>query len=176
VGVQVTVVPAPVPNITSNEGTSLSKGKSTQLTAHDGVSYLWTPNFRMDNKTSASPIVQPDVTTTYSVKVTNAAGCIANENITIEVINDYQLSAKTLLTPNGDGKNDVWVIDNIDSYPDNEVKVFDQSGREVYRKKRYNNSWDGSYNGAFLPTGTYLYVIYFGDDKGLVKGYLTILK
>ena len=176
VGIQITVVPAPVPNITSSEGTSISKGKSTQLTARDGVSYLWSPTFRIDNKTSANPIVQPDITTTYSVRVTNAAGCIANENITIEVINDYQISAKTLLTPNGDGKNDVWVIDNIDSYPDNEVKVFDQSGREVYRKKRYNNSWDGSYNGAFLPTGTYLYVIYFGDDKGLVKGYLTILK
>lgn len=175
---QVNVYARPVPAISSSNGTKISKGFSTQLTARDGVTYKWTPNIYqwIDNPNIANPTVRPDVTTTFTVEVTNANGCKTSESITIDVVNDYQVTPQTMLTPNGDGKNDVWIIKNIDAFPDNEVKVLDQTGREVFRKKRYNNSWDGTYNGGYLPTGTYLYVIYFGDQNGLVKGNLTILR
>jgi gliding motility-associated-like protein len=168
----------PVPGISSSNGLKISKGDRTQLTARDGVTYLWSPNiFKwIDNVNIANPTVKPDVTTTFSVTVTNANGCSSTENITIEVESDFKVTPQTLITPNGDGKNDFWIIKNIDAYPDNEVKVFDASGRQVYRKQRYNNSWDGTFNGSPLPTGTYTFIIYFGEKIALVKGYLTILK
>ncbi|MFM6982598.1 MAG: gliding motility-associated C-terminal domain-containing protein [Chitinophagaceae bacterium] len=168
----------PVPNITSSQGTKISKGFTTQLSASDGVSYRWSPNIYqwIDNVNIANPTVKPDVTTTFTVTVTNANGCSSTESITIEVVDDYKVTPQTMLTPNGDGKNDVWIIKNIDAFPDNEVKIFDLTGREVYRKKRYNNSWDGTLNGEYLPTGTYSFVIYFGEGKGLLKGSLTILR
>lgn len=178
VPVNVTIFALPVPNITSTNGTKISKGTSTQLSAGDGVTYLWSPNKYqwIDNVNIPNPTVKPDVTTTFTVTVTNANGCSKTESITIEVENDFKVTPQTMITPNGDGKNDVWIIKNIDAYPDNEVKVFDASGRQVYRKQRYNNSWDGTYNGQALPTGSYSFIIYFGSDKALVKGYLTILK
>jgi len=173
---QVITLALPVPAITSTNGIKISKGFNTQLIANDGVTYQWSPNYRINDTRVANPIIQPDETTTYTVRVTNSNGCIATETITIEVLEDYKVSFQTLLTPNGDGKNDVWVIRNIESYPDNEVKVYDQSGREVFRKKRYDNSWEGTYNGSYLPKGTYPYVIYFGIDQNVIKGYLTILR
>ena len=174
--IQVTTLALPIPAITSTNGNKISKGYSTQLIAKDGVTYQWSPNYRINDTRVANPIVQPDETTTYTVSVTNANGCIATESITIEVIQDYKINFQTLLTPNGDGKNDVWVIRNIESYPANEVKVYDQAGTEVYRKKRYDNSWDGTFNGSYLPKGTYPYVIYFGTDQNVIKGFLTILR
>lgn len=178
VPVAVTVFALPVPNVTSTNGTKISKGDKTQLIAKDGATYLWSPNKYqwIDNVIIPNPTVKPDVTTTFTVTVTNANGCSTTESITIEVEKDYKVSPQTMITPNGDGKNDVWIIKNIDAYPDNEVKVFDATGRLVYRKQRYNNSWDGTSNGQPLPTGSYSFIIYFGEQKALVKGYLTILK
>jgi gliding motility-associated-like protein len=176
--IQVTVNPLPVPSVTSSEGTKISKGFTTQLNAFNGVTYKWSPNIYqwIDNPNIPNPIVKPDVTTTFTVTVTNANGCVATESITIEVDNDYKITPQTMMTPNGDGKNDLWIIKNIESYPDNEVKILYPSGKEIYRKKRYNNSFDGTFNGDYLPTGTYLYVIYLGESRGTIQGYLTILR
>jgi gliding motility-associated-like protein len=86
-----------------------------------------------------------------------------------------QLDAVNILTPNGDGKNDVWVVRNIDQYPNNMLKIFDQSGKLLYTKKEYNNDWDGNYNGAVLPEGTYYYVFTYGNAARQMKGFITII-
>ncbi|MGB1270376.1 MAG: gliding motility-associated C-terminal domain-containing protein, partial [Flavobacteriaceae bacterium] len=46
-------------------------------------------------------------------------------------------------SPNGDGINDNWTIDNIELYPSNVVKVYNRSGRLVYRAYGYKNTWNG---------------------------------
>ena len=56
------------------------------------------------------------------------------------------------------------------------LKVFDKNGRIVYSKKGYNNEWDGSFNGNFLATDTYYYIIDFGTTISPVKGYITIVR
>ncbi len=86
-----------------------------------------------------------------------------------------KIEAGNLLTPNGDGKNDVWVIKNIGQYPDHEVNVFDRAGRVVFTVRDYENDWRGIYNGAYLPSGTYPYVIEPGTGHPTVKGTLTII-
>ena len=87
-----------------------------------------------------------------------------------------KIKATNILTPNGDGYNDKWIIENIDFYPNNEVKIFDKAGRMVYGKKSYDNSWDGMLNGMPLAEGTYYYVIDFGKDRPKFKGFITIVR
>lgn len=82
-----------------------------------------------------------------------------------------------ILTPNGDGKNDVWIIAHLPlMYPKNQVTVYDKSGKIVFQKSNYQNDWDGTYNGATLNTGTYYYHINIGADLKPIKGALTILR
>ncbi|WP_165689786.1 cadherin-like beta sandwich domain-containing protein [[Flexibacter] sp. ATCC 35103] len=81
-----------------------------------------------------------------------------------------------IITPNGDGKNDFWIISGIDSYPNNSVKVFDRAARIVYSKNNYNNDWDGSYNGAPLTQDTYYYLIDLGNGQSKIKGFITIIR
>jgi gliding motility-associated-like protein len=65
-----------------------------------------------------------------------------------------------VITPNGDGVNDNWVIDGIHLYPNNLVQLFDKWGDKVYEKASYNNEWYGQgKDGSSLPDGTYYYVI-----------------
>lgn len=169
---------APVAVISSDKGLQLLKGETVTLTASGGGTYLWdtTPNVS-GNNTSAVIKLRPGQTTTYQVTASNAAGCSSTSNITIQVDDDYaSIDPANILTPNGDGKNDTWVVKNLDLYPNNTVSIFDKGGRLLKKVSHYNNDWDGTYNGSLLAEGTYYYVIDFGPGKRLIKGFITILR
>jgi gliding motility-associated-like protein len=110
---------------------------------------------------------------TYSVTVTDNNGCITLKNgIVIAPDPEKNLIViNNAFSPNGDGINDYWVIQNINLYPENEVVVLNRWGNEVYTKKNYDNTWDGSN----LSEGTYLYIL-----KGIcdvtINGYITIIR
>jgi gliding motility-associated-like protein len=80
------------------------------------------------------------------------------------------------MTPNGDGKNDMLVFKNLDMYPANTIKIFDRAGRKVYEKKNYTNDWNATLNGAALEEDTYFYIVDFGTGKGIIKGYVSIIR
>ncbi|MBB5634957.1 gliding motility-associated-like protein [Pedobacter cryoconitis] len=88
----------------------------------------------------------------------------------------HKFDASNILTPNGDGSNDTWIVKNIDDYPNNMVKIFDRSGRLLYVKKNYDNSWDGTFNGSPVAEGTYYYIFFYGDGLGQKKGYITVIR
>jgi gliding motility-associated-like protein len=81
-----------------------------------------------------------------------------------------------ILSPNGDGKNDAWVIKDIELYPNNKVTIYDRAGREVYSKRNYGNDWNGTLHGVPLAQGTYYYIIDLGSGSASIKGFITILK
>ena len=78
-----------------------------------------------------------------------------------------------LVSANGDGKNDYFVIENIKNYPNNKVEIFNRWGTRVYETTGYDPNGDGSSNvftgysggkttidkGSKLPSGTYYYVV-----------------
>tara|TARA_B110000093_G_scaffold74170_1_gene80640 strand:- start:63 stop:1037 length:975 start_codon:yes stop_codon:yes gene_type:complete len=71
------------------------------------------------------------------------------------------------ISSNGDGVNDVWMIQNIEKYPQAQVYVYNRLGREVYRALNgYNNDWRGNFEGNadLLPSGPYFYTIDLDND------------
>ncbi|MGB4773957.1 MAG: gliding motility-associated C-terminal domain-containing protein [Daejeonella sp.] len=80
-----------------------------------------------------------------------------------------------ILSPNGDGINDVWKIDDLNIYPNNEVKIFSSNGVLLRSYKNYQNDWDGTLNGQRLKEDTYYYVISVPSGKEVTKGFITIL-
>ncbi|RQO67612.1 hypothetical protein DBR43_24120 [Pedobacter sp. KBW06] len=181
----ITVNPLPVIAITADNGnnngpagTEVSKGESLRLTATGGVSYVWSAHSSIiSGQNTATLTVRPRETTTYTVTATNASGCTDSKTFTVTVVEDYaKVKATNILSPNGDGYNDKWVIDNIDFYPNNEVKIFDKAGRPIFSKKGYDNNWDGTLNGTALAEGTYYYVIDFGTSRPKFKGFITVIR
>ena len=106
-------------------------------------------------------------TTIYYIKTTSGSSSIYHSN-------DEEIFIQNILTPNGDGDNDVWVLpsDITMKHPQISVSISDLSGRVVYRSApRYQNNWNGDY----LPSGVYVYEI--SADKNLsLKGLLRIAK
>ncbi len=80
------------------------------------------------------------------------------------------------ISPNGDGKNDVWLIPGIEQYPNNVVQIFNRWGNLVYEQKGYTNNdpWTGQWNGKELPDGTYFYLIELGNNAGRLSGWVVV--
>ncbi|RPE05646.1 hypothetical protein EGT74_25050 [Chitinophaga lutea] len=173
----ITINSLPAISISSNKGGTISKGDVVLLTASGAATYSWA---NADGIISGQqqPVLEakPMATTTYQVTGTTADGCNGTGNIQITVLEDFKVDATNILTPNGDGRNDKWVIRNIGSYPDNELKIYDRAGRIVYTRRNYNNEWDGMVNGNPLAEGTYYYILIINGGAKTAKGYITIVR
>ncbi|WP_127140586.1 gliding motility-associated C-terminal domain-containing protein [Flagellimonas marinaquae] len=83
------------------------------------------------------------------------------------------------ITPNGDGINDRWVIQNLQNYPNHEVRVFNTWGQQVFVAKGYDNTLDGSLktNRAALPRSSYYYQIDLdGNGKIDFDGWIYVVR
>lgn len=105
--------------------------------------------------------------------ICNQDGC--DTAVICIVIPCERLVIYNAVSPNGDGKNDVFTIDGVEFFPDNKLYIYNRWGSMVYQKNDYRNDWDAKWNGRDLPDGTYFY--YFDDGKGTIyTGYLQIYR
>ncbi|MBP6181303.1 gliding motility-associated C-terminal domain-containing protein [Flavobacterium sp.] len=82
-------------------------------------------------------------------------------------------------SPNEDGKNDTWFINNLINHPNSSVRVLNSTGAEVYFSKDYQNDWNGEYKntGSIVAIGSYFYQIDLGNDGSIDKqGWIYIAK
>jgi gliding motility-associated-like protein len=115
----------------------------------------------------------------YKVTITDANACVNNASFTLkEFCKTGGDNIDNTITPNGDGKNDKWVVNGLDKFPNNEVYIYNRWGSIVYSKKPYDNSWGGeNASGADLPSGAYYYLIKLNDaDNNTISGSITIIR
>jgi len=121
-------------------------------------------------------------TDTYTYTLSDANNLVASVTAltTIVVTPNEQrdIVIYNIITPDGDGRNDRWLIDYIDEYPDNEVLIFNRWGDQLHYFEGYDNStvvWDGTNRaGDKLPAGTYYYIIKLRDVKKVYTGWVVI--
>jgi gliding motility-associated-like protein len=81
----------------------------------------------------------------------------------------------SLFTPNGDGYNDTWVVNDPAITSPFKVSVYNRYGNLVYQSDNYQNDWLGDYKDTNLPQATYYYLI--EDAAGQIfKGPITIIR
>ncbi len=126
-----------------------------------------------------------EITTATSVK---GYGFFTLATVETDWLLDGDVVIYNLVTPDGDGKNDYFIIDNINRFPNNTVEIYNRWGVRVYETKNYDsngNVFRGYSEGRVtinknekLPTGTYFYIVTYEykDVKGtrMIKksGYL----
>ncbi len=128
-----------------------------------------------DGGTSTSP---PDVSHEYTndglfnviLIVTSANGCSDTAMIQVQVI--AEPSFYNVITPDGNGQNDVFTILNAERI-NNRLVVFNRWGKKVFEAENYANTWDGDN----LADGTYYYIFTYGVEmEKEYQGTLTILR
>ena len=105
-----------------------------------------------------------------------------NAIISIEV-KELPVKVFDAFSPNGDGINDVWIIQGITRFPNNHVQIFNRWGNLVYQVRGYDNSanaWLGqstegiTFGKNEVPDGGYFYVIDLGDGSEKLSGFVVI--
>lgn len=96
----------------------------------------------------------------------------------VEEIITTDIKGLNAFSPNGDGVNETWFIDNIWKYPDNQVSIFNRWGTPVWKTTNYDNNsnaWDGNWeNGDPAIDATYFYIIKTGGTT--IKGWIEITR
>lgn len=167
----------PTPIINAGPDLKVLEGDAVTLQptqASNNLTYLWLPSTYLDDATKANPVCKPTNDITYTLTVRSADGCTASDDLFIKVIRDFIVP--NTFTPNNDGINDLWLIDNLDLYPNHRVQVFNRYGQLMFETKNYSKPWDGTYKGKPLPVGTYYYIIELGGQRKPKTGYVTIIK
>jgi gliding motility-associated-like protein/uncharacterized repeat protein (TIGR01451 family) len=115
--------------------------------------------------------------------VTNTAVVSATVGVDPNLANNSSSDTKVIkglhvpnvFTPNGDGRNDTFVIPDLTNYEENEIVIINRWGNVIYQKKNYQNDWTGE----GLNEGTYFYLLKVKSKKGnwdTYKGYITLLR
>ena len=104
----------------------------------------------------------------HRLEVTDATNCVVDTTFGVSCKEEIPVGVNQLLTPNGDGKNDRWILEDLYLYPDHRVRVYNRWGTLVYEASPYLNDWFGTWEsgngvGQPLPSATY----YFLFESGL---------
>ena len=117
----------------------------------------------------------------YTILVVDSKNCkqTVNENVGCTYVD-----LPHILTPDGDGKNDTWIIHYYEKYPSVQVTIFNRWGSKVYTSAiPYMDTWDGKASSdittlgeGYLPAGTYFYIIDKGNGEAVESGYIELVK
>jgi gliding motility-associated-like protein len=148
-----------------------------QLDASGAISYRWAPVANLDDPNIPNPTATVTETTLFVVQGLNADGCTDTTSVLVTVIetNTINVTPRNLFSPNGDGIDDFWVIEDIERYPGAEVTIYNAQGSIVYESNNYTNEWNAVYNGKELPETAYFFVIRY-NGKDPKTGSVTIIR
>ncbi len=167
------------PTVNAGVDSTIYEGSQYQFTptVSNYSTAIWAPLTGLSNANILNPIATLNNTTTYILTVYDNNGCYNYDAITLTTIPKpfYEIVINNTFTPNVDGVNDTWFIDNISQYPDNHLSIYNRNGHIVYDKQGYNNEWDGKYYGNDLPEATYYYILNI-SGQDVFKGDVTIIR
>jgi gliding motility-associated-like protein len=77
-----------IPQTDISDNATICIGENTQFVASGGSAYSWSPSAGLNNSAIANPVCTPLVTTTYTVTIISTGGCPAEEEVTVNVVNN----------------------------------------------------------------------------------------
>lgn len=122
--------------------------------------FVWKPAAGLNNPSSLNPTTTLTNTISYTLYAKDITGtCAAESSVTIYLQNAIKIP--NVITPNGDGTNDIWTIEHIEDFPNATFMIYNRWGNIVWKATTNSFEWNGTNyrNGEQLPDGTYFYII-----------------
>jgi len=120
-------------------------------------------DFGNGNSSTGSTVVYSyPIPGVYNVCLTTTS----DANCTVEYCQDFQVVPATItpiniITPNGDGLNDILEFQYLEFYSSNRLEVFNRWGTKVFEASPYLNNW----NASELSDGTYFYTLHVNEEQ-----------
>ncbi len=150
-----------------------------ELNAFGGLTYKWVEGTEVIDSTSPNPWVFPEQTTLYHVGI-DGPYCFGSFEVRVVVHNGDCLPQTNSFSPNGDGVNDSFILEDLVPGAPSEFYVFNRWGNEVFYIDDYDNQgavWEGTDGGDLaLPSGTYYFVFECADHNISSSGWVQLLR
>ncbi|MFO7880333.1 MAG: gliding motility-associated C-terminal domain-containing protein, partial [Bacteroidales bacterium] len=134
-------------------------------------------NYEWENGSSDTSYIDNLTAGSYNFTITDVHAC--KESVPMIQIFEGDrdcLRIPDAFTPNGDGVNDTWLIENLIFYEKAEVRIFNRWGQLLYSGGPADEPWDGRYNGKDVPTGSYMYVLHLKSEIDDLVGVVTLVR
>jgi len=115
----------------------------------------------------------------YRIDVVDNNNCHHVGDALVVVLNDSEIDCLQIpaaFSPNSDGSNDTWEISHVEMFPRILIQVYNRWGQLLYEAGYNDEFWDGTYNGAPVPTGPYLYYIDLNNNTDPITSTVTIIR
>ncbi len=99
----------------------------------------------------------------HEITARDLNGC--GESSVMVMVMDYPL----YFTPNGDGYHETWNIVGISNQVDAKIYIFDRYGKLLKELSPTAIGWDGTFNGADLPSSDYWFIVNYREPSDDIK-------
>ena len=168
---------------TPDDGSGNGTARALVTGGTEPYSYEWRSNGEVGTTEEITDLTAGD----YVLIVTDARGCsVMLMDIIVQDNSLGCLDTRLVITPDGDGLNDEFVINCIENFADNNLEIFNRYGQLVFRQQNYDcgsddcpNGWRGlNLRDDELGGGVYFYVLEYSEDgvRKQLKGSITLLR
>ncbi|MEP7238052.1 MAG: choice-of-anchor L domain-containing protein [Ferruginibacter sp.] len=170
--------------VDAGRDTVLAIGQPLQLNAIDinrvdFTSYEWQPYYGLNNPSIANPVVILDKDITYTIQARTSIGCLATDQIKIQVYKGPDIYVPNAFTPNNDSKNDILRAIPVGIKDFHYFRIYDRWGSLIFFTTNASYGWDGRIKGTEQPTATYVWMAEGIDYTGKTiqrRGSVIIIK
>ncbi len=164
---------------------TIQQGDSSQLTATNDATYtyIFTPDNSLNINNIYNPLATPNETTTYTLQITDEAGCSNEAQVTVYVLQPEcdapYIFIPNAFTPNGDGDNDLFRVRTSSMITDFYFVIYNRWGEQIFETRNLNDSWDGTFKGRELSPdvyGFYVQIRCADNDEFFKKGNVTLIR
>ncbi|MBP8918030.1 MAG: gliding motility-associated C-terminal domain-containing protein, partial [Chitinophagales bacterium] len=157
--------------------TTINAGSSSFLHGDSGGNYLWSPPDGLNCVDCANPTATPGSTTTYLLISTDEYGCMASDEVTVNVIGSVDVNIPNAFSANNDGINDIYHI-ILNGAQLIHFSVYDRWGQLIYFTESGPIAWDGTSSGKDQEMGVYVYRIEYELNGVTIlrSGSITLLR
>ena len=137
-------------------------------------SFSWIPTSILNDPYVSNPVADVTESTQFIVSVNNDYGCFGRDTVWVYLVQDIEFASA--FTPDGDGINDEWIINNIEWFPNSLVTIMNRYGNTIFESKGYTKPWDGTFEGKEVPVASYFYIIDLGDGFETKTGSVSVIR
>ncbi len=149
----------------------IPEGRARTVRAIGGTAYRWMNVSNVEISTSDSVTFTEPGTYTLVASINN---CEVVRQVTVSILDRFKVP--NVITVNGDGINDQWIIPNLYSNKaDINVIIYNEQGAEILNEFNYNNNWPQS-STSFQKQNMVFYYKIRNPNEVLKQGTITVIR
>jgi gliding motility-associated-like protein len=156
-------------------------GTTVTLTTSSSSGYrtiAWQPAHLFPLQTASTQRITADTSRMIKVIAESNAGCIDTAQLFVEVKEFTDFFIPNAFTPNGDGKNDLFLLMGT-TINKGRIRIFNQWGEMLFATEDVRKGWDGTFKGKPQPVGIYVYEVHVTMNNGTEikkKGFINLIR